>query len=251
MNLRSIKITVCNRRRNRDAHWLHAIKTYQFNWTDALCANNLTKHRNKFFNIIHACSRTTADVSVAAMADMNSVDASSILTLYIHIQIHNAHTFAIHQKQSCTAHCATSCFRIDLLSFSTRSIVNEFSNGFTSSPVRFKDSLIMPDYCGVLNFNGMNFFSSEQWNRIRAFASHTMIYFAVKWTFYTQTRGVLMGFWWLLWQALWIFITFLLCLVNFEANPSKSNIFVVVFGLFCLFWTQVWMILYNFELFEQ
>lgn len=38
----------------------------------------------------------------------------------------------------------------------------------------------------------MNFLSTEQWKRIRAFASHKMIYFAVKWTFYTQTRG----FWW-------------------------------------------------------
>lgn len=105
----------------------------------------------------------------------------------------------------------------------------------------------MPDYCGVLNFNGMNFFSSEQWKRIRAFASHTMIYFAVKWTFYTQTRAVLMGFWWLLAQELWIFMAFLLCLVNFEANLNKSNIFDVVFRLVCLFWAQFWMILYNFK----
>lgn len=105
----------------------------------------------------------------------------------------------------------------------------------------------MPDYCGVLNFNGMNFFSSEQWKRIRAFASHTMIYFAVKWTFYTQTRAVLMGFWWLLAQELWIFMAFLLCLVNFEANLNKSNFFDVVFRLVCLFWAQVWMILYNFK----
>lgn len=30
-------------------------------------------------------------------------------------------------------------------------------------------------------------------------------------------------------------MTFLLCLVNFEANSSESNVFDAVFGLFCLF----------------
>lgn len=134
MNLRSIKITVCNRRRNRDAHRLHAIKTYQFNWTDALCANNLTKHRNKFFNIIHACSQYYR----RRLCCRYGWYEFGQCFVYRHFTFTFKFTTRIRLQSTKTImHCthrATSCFRIDLLSFSTRSIVNEFSNGFTSSP---------------------------------------------------------------------------------------------------------------------